>query len=174
MPICRPACSGPPALVSKFVDYDLPKLYSTWKPSNGPRGLVRALTPSERGAVQERISELAAGLAPYLAEEEDAVIGVLTRLLNGYRTLQRLGDQQAIIMVEGLRDLLSPYPFWAIDMACDKIRRGEAEIDGEKLSRKFAPHDTEICEVTKQCLQQYREVLDRSRALLAAPVEQQP
>lgn len=161
-----------PSLVNRFVDYDLPKmLWSTWRPSYGKREIRRALLDHEHQAVALRVAELEIPTGPYSPREEDAVADAIMAMFQSFRSMKQ-GAEEAWMLTKGLLVVLAPYPRWAIEQGCYKIRSGEAyDSEGRRLKREFPPNDAEIVAVVKGILKPYYDALDSARALLAAPIE---
>jgi hypothetical protein len=162
------------ALVDRIADYEIPsRLWSTWKPENGRRGVVRTLAPEERAAVERRAADLDACCQPFGPHEQDRAIAAVSSMLGGFRNM-RQDDEAAAAVLDGLRRVLASFPLWAIEQGCLLIQGGNAIINGKQQDRRWPPNDSEIFGVIDGIVQPYRGALERAMALLNAPVERPP
>lgn len=159
------ADGGPPALLDRVTDYDLPRLFSAVTIAGQPRTVVRALDADERSRLERRAAELRVGLEPFRAGEADAVRAALSAMLAGYRSMRQQGDE-AHATVAIMTRVLGEFPRWAIQRACLMVARGEAGLD-----RRWPPNDAEMHGIVARVVEPYRDTLSRVAALLAAPVE---
>src|SRR4051812_42502208 len=88
-----------PTYFNRYVEIELPSLFSAWIPANGPRGIRRALTDAERQAVQVRADELQAALHSYLDAERDAVEAAIAAMLGGFRSMKQDGESAEGIVI---------------------------------------------------------------------------
>lgn len=154
-----------PTYFDRYVEIELPKLFSAWIPNAGPRGIRRALSDTERQAVEARADELRGALHGYLDSERDAVEAAIAAMLGGFRSMKQDGESaEGIVIVSA--GVLRPFPLWAIEKGCLKIARGDTDLD-----RRFAPNDTEIYAVIDVIVKEYQKALATVEALLRAPVE---
>jgi len=79
-------------------------------------------------------------------------------------------DQQIAATMEGLLQLLRPYPYWAIEKACISIRvNGYTKGDGAR-ERTWAPSDADVVHAVKEMTRLYRDQYDSAVAMLNAGV----
>lgn len=142
-------------------------MWSNWIPDHGAREIVRALTPTNRAALQHRAAELINGLRPFTAAEANEVDAALHGMLSGFRALARQEGEYADASVEVLRAVLREFPPWAIIEGCLQIARGKVP----DLDHRYAPNDVQVCDVVAAIVAPARENLDNAMALLRAPVE---
>lgn len=141
------------------------RLFSAWKPDNGPQAIVRELTRAERSALADRATELQAKLWGYVAGERNEVEASIAAMFGGFRSMRQEGDA-AEGLVTVTAGVLRDFPAWAIAKGCLKIAQNQAGLD-----RRFPPNDTEIHDVVAEIVREYRRTLATIEALLAAPVE---
>lgn len=163
-----------PALIDHEADYNIPRLWCARDVYGKPTAIFRALTDAERGVVCRRRDELALGCAPFAPAERDQVADCISAMLDGFRSLRHEDLEKAIMGVDGLCRLLAAFPLWAIEQGCLAIQGGAATLDGEKLSKKYPPNDSEIRGVIAEIVKPYSEKRDATMALLAAPVDVRP
>jgi hypothetical protein len=171
LPAAEWSTAQKPALVDRDADYNIPRLWCARDVYGKPTAIFRALTDGERSVVCRRRDELSFGCAPFAPGEEDRAIAAMAAMLNGFRSMARHDDDVAVAGLDGLRRVLAPFPLWAIEQGCLAIQGGTATLDGEKLSKKYPPNDSEIRGVIAEIVKPYAEKRDAAMALLAAPVE---
>jgi hypothetical protein len=159
---------SPPALLERYTDYELRRLYSAWRPDRGPREIVRALEPGERAALAVRDATLRAGLAGYHPSERDRVKAQVGAMLGGFRSMRQT-DVDVAGALEAAAAVLRAFPLWAITKGCLQIARGETDLD-----RHWPPNDSEIHDVVARVVQPYRSTLEVIDGLLTATVRPQP
>jgi hypothetical protein len=160
-----------PAIVDHAADFDIPKLWRDRDVRGRPQSIARALTPGERSVVERRRDELRAACLPFLPRERDSVVVAISRMFGGFGALRHEDDEAAVARLDGLLYVLAPFPLWAIETVCLSISNHEAVLDGERLSRKYPPNDSEVCALTKELLRPYARALENASALLAAPIQ---
>jgi hypothetical protein len=116
---------------------------------------------------------LTEALLPFGLQEIAAVEAELAAMLSGFRANRQQGEDGEA-MVEVTRRVLREFPAWAISRACLLIATNQAEVDGKRLDRRFAPNDTEIHAVVSAVVKMRREALASAQALLGAPVASKP
>jgi hypothetical protein len=158
-------------LVDHAADYDIPKLWRDKDVRGISRSIARELTPGERARVQRRRDELQIGCSPFLPSEDDRVIAALSEMLGGFRSLQRQGDEAAVAALAVLRRLVAEFPVWAIEEACEALKRGTAILDGRRISHEYPPNDSQVYGVIKEILAPYEKLRISATALLMAPVQ---
>lgn len=151
------------------TDVELPKLWSSWIPSNGPREIRRALTSDERVELERRRAELEPAVAPFRPEETDRVALALADMFGGYPSL-RLNDEDAVGKLDSARRLLADYPAWAIEQACRAIHENGVWRGG-RFDRQWPPSDAEIIAAVREAVRLYKRQYDNVVGLLTAEVE---
>jgi hypothetical protein len=129
-----------------------------------PVALGRALSADERSRTERRCAELESGCAPFTPGERDLVVGILSQMLGGFRSLRHEDDESAVASLAGLMRVLTPYPLWAIEDTCLAIASGEAVLDGKKLNGSYPPNDAEVCILVKAALKPYHDGLQSAPA----------
>jgi hypothetical protein len=164
--------SGPPALLDKAADYEIPaKVWSNWKPAHSRREIVRTLNAGERAILQRRAYALECGLMPYAGGDRDGIKASLLAMFSGFRSLRQEGED-IIATAEITCIVLRDFPAWAIEQACLRIARHESGIEEIDSSPKWAPSDVLVYDAVKAVVVPYRKALDSAQSLLSAPVEQ--
>jgi hypothetical protein len=168
--LARPAkktAEGLPVKFDRDTDFEIPRrLFSAFKPNVGPRELRREMRPDERAAIEARAAALELALRPFDPQDERATVTAsIAAMFGGFRAMRQQGDDvESIATVT--RAVLREFPAWAIAEACLRIARHETKIDP-----RFAPNDSEIIDVVRNVVSQYRDNLEQAKALLEAPVE---
>lgn len=159
-----------PAIRDGRADVEIPvSAWSNWTPEFGPKQLRRELTQEERGVLERRVNELAPALAPYPDADLDRVALALTDMFSGY-TSMRQSDDEAVAKLDSARRVLTPFPAWAIEKACEKIHTNGVWRDG-KFDRRWPPNDSEVIAAVRDEVAHY-EIRHRSAIrLLSATVE---
>lgn len=154
-----------------LTDVDLPRrLWSAWAPADGAREIVRALAPEERRALEARRDELAPGLDGYRGDAEvDRVAVAIGDMFGGF-TSMRQRDDDAVGKVDSVMRLLRDFPAWAIEKACDGIRRNGVWRDG-RYDARWPPNDSEIVAAVRDATRLIADQYEGAVRLLSAPVE---
>lgn len=159
-----------PPITDRTVDIEITRnAWSAWTEAGKPRQLRRPLTDGERSAVLRRANELAPVMAPYRPTETDRVTLALIEMLSGFRSVR--GDEvDAVATADNLRRVLAEYPAWAIENACQEIRRDGVWRDG-RFDRQWPPSDPELIDAVRKVARLYGDQYQNAVALLAAEVE---
>lgn len=167
-PSLQKSSSGPPALIDAIADRDIPqRVYSAWKPSEGLRPVRRPLTVAERTRCEARKVELECALMPLAngrrAEARASIVGMFI----SFPAMREKGDAFHAVADMAVH-AVSEYPAWAVARACDRIVKGEADLD-----HYWPPSAAQIRDVVKRIISPFVARLEDVRALLDAPVERQ-
>lgn len=165
MPALPASTIDAPRYFDRYTDTELRRLFSAWKPDNGPQAIVRELTSGERAELTQRARELHDGLCGYLSHERAEVDASLAAMFGGFRSMRQEGDAAESLMLV-TANVLREFPVWAIVKGCMKIAQNQAGLD-----RRWPPNDAEIYEIVSDVVKEYRRTLANIDALLAAPVD---
>jgi hypothetical protein len=125
--------------------------------------LHRAITPAETDVLNRRLGLVRKTLLPASGETELKRIGrALSVALMGY------ARPDTDKLVRDYTRLLSNLPAWAIEQACDDIRRGAVP----SMNPAYPPSAPEIHKLADQKLIEARAERDNLTVLLTAPVEE--
>lgn len=125
--------------------------------------LQRAMTPAEKDLLKHRLATVRKTLLPANGETDLKRIGrALSAALMGYARADT--DK----LVRDYTRLLSALPAWAIEQACDDIRRGGAS----GMDPNFPPSAPAIHKLADEKLIGAKAERDKLTLLLTAPVEQ--
>lgn len=165
--LVRRDASNLPKKLDPECDAEIPRrVFSAWKPVNGPRAIVRALTANERSKLEARWLALREALMPFGDDQEASVNAEIAAAFGGFRAMrQQDEDVEAVIRV--VRAVLREFPLWAIAKGCMLIAQGRAGLD-----RRYPPNDAQIHEVVTGVVRDYRRSLATAESLLNAPNEQ--
>ena len=140
-----------------------------FRPGDGGQvELRRAMTMTERGAVEARALALREVLRPQGEDERAEVESALAAMLGGFRSMRQTGED-AEIVVAVLRAVLREFPSWAIERACLRIARRQAGLDP-----RWAPNDAEVVAVCEAVVADYRAALANAEDLLGGVVVPAP
>jgi hypothetical protein len=142
-------------------DVALPRLFSAWTPSIGPREIRRALTDAERGKLTARVAVLRDALRPFESAEGLLVRAELAAMFSSFRSMRQAGEDVEATIDVTLR-VLREFPQWAIAEACLSIARQD---------REWPPNDGQIHAAVESVLSSHRQRLKTCQALLDATVE---
>ncbi len=121
------------------------------------------MTPAEKDLLKDRLATVRKTLLPANGETDLKRIGrALSAALMGY------ARPDTDKMVRDYTRLLSALPAWAIEQACDDIRRGGAS----GMDPNFPPSAPAIHKLADEKLVQARAERDKLTLLLTAPVEE--
>ena len=160
-----------PPVSNRLTDVEIPRaVWANWIPDDGPRQLRRALTVTERNALEGRRAELEPMLEPFTPAELDHVVLALSDMFGGF-TSMRQGDEDAAARLDSVVRLLAPFPAWAIAKACSYIQMNGVYRDG-KFDRRWPPNDPEIVKEVRSAMQLYAQQHSQAVAMLSATVEE--
>lgn len=121
-----------------------------------------------------RRDELEPWVLGYHQTEEDDIISAVGDMVSSFPSTQGQSDAQAAANLGRLLRSLAPFPLWAIDRVCERIRRrGYTKIEGGRYvtERHWPPSDAEVIELVEQEIKIYQGTHATMAALLAAEVE---
>lgn len=153
-----------------MTDIDIPNaVWSSWIPEGGARQLRRALTTTERTALEQRRDELTPAVMGYQDHDLDRVAVAVSDMFGGY-TSMRQTDAEAVAKLDSMRRVLAPFPAWAIEKACTNIQINGVWRDG-KFDKRWPPNDSEVIDAVRSHVRLYADTHRIAIALLSAEVE---
>lgn len=165
-----PLPTQPPEVVNRETDILMPRVWSSWRPANGPRQLRRALTTDERAALVRRRDELAPWVAGYEGDRErDQIALAVVDMFGAFRSV-RHGGEDAVLLIDSTCRLLRDFPAWAIVKACESIQRNGVWRNGA-FDRQWPPSDPEIMAEVRDKMRLYGDQYRSAVDLLQAEVE---
>lgn len=137
-----------------------------WRPQfGGPTELTRALSSTERGALEAHREGLAHALEPFGEGEQTELAATLGALFSGFRSMRQTGDSVGAT-IEITLAVLREFPAWAIKKACLGIAQGKfPDID-----QRFPPNDTQIHAAVTDLVAYHRRRLADTERLIEAKV----
>lgn len=156
-----------PTVYIRTTDVDIPnEAWEPWIPEHGARKLRRALTPTERTALERRRDELSPAVMGYQDHDLDRVAVAISDMFGGY-TSMRQTDEEAVAKLDSMRRVLAPFPAWAIEKACSNIQINGVWRDG-KFDRRWPPNDSEVIDAIRSHVRLYEHQHRSAIALLSA------
>lgn len=161
--LARRQADGLPVLTDQETDVEIPRRLICFRPSSSPVEIRRAMTASERAAIEARAAALELALRPYDDDFDrlglEAVVGAM---LSGFRSMRQEGEDAEATVTITLA-VLREFPAWAIQRACITLSRGEMRSEV-----RFAPNDAEIADSCRRLVSIYHSALENAQSLLAA------
>jgi hypothetical protein len=154
-----------PDLIDTDCDVRIP--ISAWSPikCNGePRKLRRKLTTVERAKLEQRRDDLNRAMRPIGDDDRDYISAVIATMMASFN-IQSEDERRVLAMLSVVSDM----PRFAIEQACMRIMRGEA--DG--IDKRWPPSSAILRDVAASIVAAYRKRIDDIDALLSADVEEQ-
>lgn len=97
-----------------------------WRPDDGEPESLRLPSAAERGLLEQRRRELAAAATPCsLDSERRRAAAAIADMLDGFLRARSIDVAAKQAMIAGILTDLAALPAWAIERACERVRRGE-------------------------------------------------
>lgn len=121
-----------------------------------------------------RATTIAESLRPMDHDEAEKAASILGAMLNGWRQLRGVDDDDATFTIDVILGGMRDAPLWAVELACQKFRAGTVKEIISEFNPNFPPNDNQIIFVVNSFIGKLRQREKSARLLLAAKIEPPP